>query len=274
MNTGLYLYAFAKNGNEVLPSDYAGIDPVHPIQPIVTDSLCAFVSEVDLEEFGREGLSRNLKNIHWLEEKARRHDQIIRALNDRVTIVPVRFGTIWLKPESIQEYIRKNAYKLKALLERFEGATEMGVTLYFDKPQAFAAMEKTDSSIAALASRVNKAQPGTAHLLRKQLERMKSERLRSYIDSSARNVIETLSSSSLDISTGPTSSHPDNPNALYVNIAALVSKAGLDSFLEAASQLQANLENSGASIRITGPWPPYSFSQIETQTTEEKRETG
>ncbi len=270
MNTGFYLYAFSREIEaEQFWLSMPGIDPRYQLQALARDGLFAFVSKVNLEEFGRESLSRNVKDINWLEPKARMHDQIIRTLNDHLTIVPVRFGTIWLNEEGIVEYLSSFAGKLKSLLAKLEGAKEMGVTLHFEKAQVYRSMEQTDKSIAELASKIKNAKTGTAHLLSKQLEQMKREKLGEYVDNYANNIVDTLSKQSVDVNKGNISSPPNNPEHLYLSLAFLVLNSVLDGFRQEAARLQTLLENSGVTAQVTGPWPPYSFSTVEQE--EEKQ---
>lgn len=270
MDKGYYLYAIGKNEQQkdksksALPAKIDGIDPTCSLETIANDGLCAFTSKVDLAEFGKEALSNNLKNIVWLETKARSHDRIVRQLGELATIVPVRFGTVFLKSDGIVDFLRKNASRLNSLLAGLEGSKEMGVVLDFDKVRVMDYLRQVDSSIEQMSRKVDQAKPGTAYLLRKQLDNAKRERLGAFVDSAVNKVAGSLAHAR-DIKQGPLNARPDDQAHVYVNIACLVPADEIESFANEASELRQYPSESGISVRVTGPWPPYSFSTLEAE---------
>ena len=68
--TGRYLYAIGRGIEEGDLSSLAGIDGGR-LELVQHRGLDAVVSSVPLDEFGEEGLKRNLEDLEWLETVAR-----------------------------------------------------------------------------------------------------------------------------------------------------------------------------------------------------------
>ena len=78
------------------------IDGLHgvsgePVRAVTTAGLTAAVGTVGLDEYGEEGLRRNLEDLDWLAANARAHDAVIAAI--------ARFGPscpcAWLRSTSM-----------------------------------------------------------------------------------------------------------------------------------------------------------------------------
>src|SRR5262245_25284382 len=92
MSEPSYLYAVAR-GMQEPPPDVTGIHGL-PLRTVPVRDLCAVTSQVDLAEFGSEPLRRNLENMGWLEEIARTHDEVVRAIAAQAATAPLRLATI------------------------------------------------------------------------------------------------------------------------------------------------------------------------------------
>ncbi len=270
MDNGYYLYAISKDtgkrGTTAAPDSsvqISGIDSKHFVEAITCDGLRAHVSKVSLDEFGHDSFKRNLQDMKWLEAKARSHDRIVRNLSQYATIVPVRFGTVFLSPGGIKDFTGKNAQQLKELLDRLDGFDEMGVTLNFDKRLVTKHLEQTDPSLEKLTKNINEAGSGAAYLLRKKLENSKRERLGSFVDSSVSKVADSLRRRTKEVKQSPLLAHPDDRSLVYVNLNCLVAVKDVESFKKLAASLPEVPTDAGISVRVTGPWPAYSFSTIE-----------
>src|SRR5262249_6608748 len=95
MSQGRYLYAVSRG---LPPRDVAGVAGLGgaPLDVVEHRGLAVLVSSVDLEEYGEEGLRRNLEDLAWLEATARGHDEVVRFAAARGATAPMRLVTICL----------------------------------------------------------------------------------------------------------------------------------------------------------------------------------
>ena len=69
--TGLYAYAITRGLDPTTVAEQSGIGG-QPVRLVEREGLAVVVSEVDLEQFGEEGLRRNLEDLAWLEHMERK----------------------------------------------------------------------------------------------------------------------------------------------------------------------------------------------------------
>ncbi|HEX2550125.1 MAG TPA: GvpL/GvpF family gas vesicle protein, partial [Nocardioidaceae bacterium] len=92
---GRYLYAVSRGLPPDALADVPGLGDGR-LEVLEHQGLSAVVSDVDLEEYGEEGLRRNLERLDWLEEVARRHDEVVHAVAEHGPVAPLRLATICL----------------------------------------------------------------------------------------------------------------------------------------------------------------------------------
>ncbi|MBI3078577.1 MAG: GvpL/GvpF family gas vesicle protein [Deltaproteobacteria bacterium] len=172
---GWYVYAFIAH-RHVPP--LAGIDEAFPLTLIVEQGIGALVSQVPLPEFGGEALSRNLKDLRWLEAKVRRHSGIVVEAAAGGPVLPMQFGTIFLDRARIVAVIRRNVATLQAALDHLQGKEEWGVTGMFQPTALRARLLRTDPALLTLSKRLCSASTGHAYLLEKCLEELSSVKVR------------------------------------------------------------------------------------------------
>ena len=92
---GRYLYAISRDLDPAALAEVPGLGDGR-LDVLEHRGLSAVVSDVDLEEYGEEGLRRNLERLEWLEEVARRHDEVVHAVAEHGPVAPLRLATICL----------------------------------------------------------------------------------------------------------------------------------------------------------------------------------
>src|SRR4051812_49866343 len=93
--TGLWVYCVAGGELPDAPPDVAGVAAGHAPRVLRAAGLAAVVSAVPLDEYGEEGLRRNLNDLEWLEEGVRAHESGLEAVLGGGPILPVRGCTIY-----------------------------------------------------------------------------------------------------------------------------------------------------------------------------------
>ncbi|GAB3975805.1 hypothetical protein GCM10029978_060890 [Actinoallomurus acanthiterrae] len=127
--SGTYLYAIAPDTRAALPSGLTGLLGA-PVRTITEAGLVAYAGSVPLEQFGEEGLKRNLEDLAWLEATARAHHQVVEAAAAVGPVAPVRLVTVYRDDEQIRRLLRERAEEFTDVLARVTGRREWGVKIY------------------------------------------------------------------------------------------------------------------------------------------------
>ncbi len=249
--TGRYLYAIARGLDPQAVADVPGLGGGR-LEVVEHRGLAAVVSSVDLEEYGEEGLRRNLENLRWLEEVARGHDAVVQATATRAPTAPLRLATICLDDDGVRRRLDEWHDELEQVLDRVEGRTEWSVKV-FDRPRPAPA---TTTSPATAAS-------GAEYLKRKKAE----SQARDADESSSAAVADEVHARLAARSVAGRRLPPQDPRLtgrterMLHNGAYLVDLAEGDGFAQVVDALAT--AHPDVVIEVHGPWPPYSFATLE-----------
>ena len=128
-DTGLYVYCVVGADAEV-PADLDGIADGHAPKTIRHRDLAAVVSDVPLEDFTEERLREHLSDMDWIEHTARTHEQVLEAIADRATLIPMRLCSVYGNERGVLEMLMREAPALTEALEHLEGKAEWGVKVF------------------------------------------------------------------------------------------------------------------------------------------------
>ena len=250
--SGRYLFAVTRG----LPGD--GVAATQglrnaPLALVSCGELQAVVCTVDLTEFGEEPLRRNLEDLAWVEELARTHDEVVRAVAERATVAPMRLVTIYADDTRVQEQIGLLHDDLVAALDRVEGCAEWSVKVYSsvaEQPPDQPARERATS--------------GAAYLQRKRDQAT----ARQSADEKSAQVAQRIHDALVGLADAARTLAPQDPRLsgrsepMVHNGAYLVPDEHAGSFRTTAESLTA--DHPGMTVEVQGPWPPYSFAVLET----------
>jgi hypothetical protein len=251
MQRGLYAYAITRAG---APLDLHGVAGITGAQPrLVTHrQLALVVSDVELAAL--QGLSdEDLSETGRLAGLARQHDAVVRAIFERAPVLPLRFGTVVTDSASSVRLLEERHDVAQTRLDEFTDHQEWGVRL-FDTGDRETSSSRTSTSTGARMS-------GTAYLAQRRSELAAAEQRREFAASAASAVRTTLDgyASNCVARTGHT--QPD----LLLDTAYLVPVAAEPAFLAQVDQLAQEMAVDGLRLELTGPWPPYSFAQLDVE---------
>jgi Gas vesicle synthesis protein GvpL/GvpF len=248
---GRYLYAISRDLDPAALADVPGLGDGR-LDVLEHRGLSAVVSDVDLQEYGEEGLRRNLERLEWLEEVARRHDEVVHAVAELGPVAPLRLATICLDDIGVRRRIDEWHAALEQVLDRVEGRREWSVKAF--APQAAAAKP---------AESATPAEGGAAYLRRKKAETV----TRAQGEEQALQVAEEVHARLSAVSEASRRLAPQDPRltghvgTMTLNGAYLVDASRGEEFAEAVRAAQADHPDAG--IDAAGPWPPYSFAMLE-----------
>src|SRR5437773_4935817 len=143
----VYLYGVTlpdKKAGEAIPISSVGIDGAAPVESHAVAGLVCWISRVSKREFA-DKLAANMENLDWLSVAGVRHQKAVSAIARHATILPARFGTVFLTLESLEADIKRRKPALLRDLKRFQDSDEWGIKV-FALPQARPAIIATSGS--------------------------------------------------------------------------------------------------------------------------------
>jgi hypothetical protein len=235
-----------------------GVDSAEAVFLIRDGEVAAIASSVELDEFGEEPIAERLRDAQWLAEKARAHDDVLAAALARTTVLPFRFGAIYLGEEQVRVMLREHP-DFAETLRTLEGVAELGV-------KAFTAGDALRARLAAqLGAGEGEAASGRAYMQRKQLERRLAEAAAEFTTECAHVSHERLAAVASDARMNPlrtANASADEPE-LILNGAYLVPEGDTGRFRDVLTELEERYGSDGVTYELTGPWPPYNFVDVE-----------
>lgn len=224
----LYAYCLTKD-IDALPETVQGIAGAE-VQLLKTESFSLLVSD-----FSGDAVPVNRDN-------ALAHAAVVRSVLDRTTPLPFRFGTLATE-EQLRSYVTARRDALLAKFAQIRGCIEMNVKIISDFPKEMAADRVAET-------------PGTSFLLQKQQEILGSE-----ARAAEAKVVAGWLAGVVGECTRETRVNTDVKARLFFAAAHLVEREAVERY-----RLQvkaARLERPDLKFLVSGPWPPYSFANID-----------
>jgi hypothetical protein len=250
---GRYMYAISR---EVVAPELVSMTGLRdaPLEVVRHGELSAVVSNVDLVEFGEEGLRRNLEDLSWLEEVARKHDEVVHAVAALGPAAPLRLATICMDDDAVRRRLDEWHAALVAVLDRITGRLEWSVKLIAPSP---------DLGVSGAVESTDPEETGAAYLLRKKQEMQTRSSREAHLVSLADTVHESLTAQAVASKRLP----PQDARltgltgTMVLNGAYLVDVDSAARFEEMVRSMESL--HPDCQISSSGPWPPYSFAMLE-----------
>ncbi|GLW98685.1 GvpL/GvpF family gas vesicle protein [Microtetraspora sp. NBRC 16547] len=226
-DVGTYLYAVAGDAGRRPPGGLTGVGGA-PVRVIADCGLAAYVSTVPLDEFGEESLRRSMEDPDWLGETARAHHGVVAAVAETGPTAPVRLVTVYSGDEQVRDLLRRRAADFAEALSHVSGRSEWGVKVYVDP--------------AALSAALSPAATGDE----------------------AADRGERIHTALLDLAVTGRRHRAQDPRLsgrdewMVLNGAYLVDEDRGPEFAAAV----AKFREPGTDVDLSGPWPPYSFTEL------------
>ena len=224
----------------------AGIDALpHPLRGIAggeVRSLQAGDLSVLVSDFTGDKPQVNRENVLA-------HAAVVRDVLDYSTPLPLRFGAVFTK-EQIESFVAARHDALKTRLDLVRGCVEMSVKVI---------SSATDGELRPEVQTVElQDKPGTTFLLEKRRELLGSEaraaeakQIASWLQTQIGDVIRET-----QITTNLT-------DKLLLATSHLVERSVVEQYR--VKLKEARLERPELNFLVSGPWPPYSFANIDLE---------
>ncbi len=235
-DTALYLYGITQKPiGEGVPSP--GVDGIAPVEALRFDGVVSWISRVDRVEFA-DKLPRNMENLEWLAAASVRHQRVVADIASLATVLPARFGTVFLSEQSLSEHVKRSKRGFASTFKRIKDADEWGVKVFaVAKPNAVEV----------------EATSGTDYLQKKAALR---EAKRTSPDPAVEEFAQALGRIAEGVA--PAGKVSSGQRELLWQASFLVRRSRLKQWRQVLARYSDRWQERRR-IESTGPWPPYSF---------------
>ena len=208
------------------------------------------ISGVNVEVIEREGFSLLVSRYEGesalvTRENVITHDSVVRSVLSETTPLPFRFGSV-VTEQQLASYIRTHREKLEMKLAQVRGCLEMSVKIIWDTEETKSGAARDDLG------------PGAAFLHQKQREILggehraeKAKQVSSWLSEQVEGLVKQE-----EVSLCPT-------EKLIVAASHLVQREQVAEYREGMAE--ARKTRPELHFLVSGPWPPYTFSNIELE---------
>jgi hypothetical protein len=261
---GYYIYCVAETAaaQELDTNSFpAAIEDSAKLEWVTANDLAALASAVPLAAYGEDALAEHLSDATWTAVRAMRHETVVEYVARRASVVPLRFGTIYLERSSIERMLQEKERELAQIIERLRGHEEWGVNVYSDRAVLLARITEVSPRLRELARQAEAASPGQSYLMQKKIEALRVDEVRTALNEIVDRIEKTLSEQAEDVKRlRILKVEATEHGELKAKFAFLVKRAQFEEFRAAAERLADENVAAGIRLELTGPWPAYNFS--------------
>jgi hypothetical protein len=252
-DSGLYVYGLVAAGALARAPELPGVDGTHAVECLTERDICALVSRVSLEQFDEQPLREHLADMAWVEQTARRHQQVLEAVLEQCTPIPMRLCTVYGDEEGLREMLDRESDDLTAALSDLSGKLEWGV-------QAFAG-PRPESERRSAPTAGQSVATGTDYLQSRLAARNSGEQSDAELERHCDRLYAELGAIAeacrLGVPQRPDISGHEAP--MILNAFYLVANERRERFCSHIAEIRGELGAQGIELRLTGPWAPYNF---------------
>lgn len=228
--------------------------------------VAAVVSAVPLADYGEEALRARLADATWTATRAFRHERVVEHFARLTDVVPLRFGAIYLRRDSITRMLEERAAQFRAAAARLAGREEWGVNVYVERARLREEVANFSPRLREMGERAAASSPGQAYLLRKKIDAVRDEEARAAVKRVAAQVESALGGESDGAARLRTlKDEATEQGELAARFAFLVARESFERFRAAAERLAEEHAPLGFRFELTGPWPAYNFVETEVR---------
>jgi len=264
---GLYAYGLAGKSPQSL--DILGIDKQNKVFSVAGSEISVLVSLIDIDQFQlqvKSLLSAFTSSMETLQQGTgailQAHEDVIDALMQDTTVVPLKFGTILKDEHAALTMLQDEEEKFKSLLAKFTGRVELGLKLYADKQTLLKHVTDAGPQFKNLAEKREKLSRGTAYLLGRKIEEEAKDHAAVQLAEVTEAIFQALGKEAYEakMTTTLPQKMTQKNKEMILNAAFLVEKENVAHFCHYGQTFMAQYTFMGLDHEVSGPWPPYNFT--------------
>lgn len=250
----LYLYCLTPQTPPAI--DHGGFQDTGVASLRVGASLYAVVDRVPTEAWAGPAAQDHMASLDWVGPRAVLHEEVIEAVRDAGPVYPAHFGTLYAHADRLRAAVAAHRDALDRFFARVEGTDEWAVKMLLDRDAA--AAHRADASATDASAT---AASGTEYLQRRKDAQEARASVDAWVQGRAEALEADLRARAEAVRTqDPQQSVQAPADAPVVRSWAVLAthdaQAALQARVQAANETHAE---AGLHVRLTGPWPPYSF---------------
>jgi len=258
INKAFYVFCFARSG--LVPDlNMTGLDGEGRIFKLDCQSVSAILCEVPLDQFSGPAAETTLQDPEWVGPRAIRHGGVIQEVMNYSPVLPVRFGTLFSSEESLDGFLRSKLNDIARFLAHVTDKDEWAVRGLCSKSQVkdrlFA--ERVSAEAENLASLSTGLRYFKEIKIRSEVEQELGKTLRSVLKAIGDDLAACAEEWHRREILLPSKGIGDMETV--ANWAFLVSRGDVESFKSHVLRADADHQDMGVRLELSGPWPPYSF---------------
>jgi len=259
----VYLYCVADSEPELKETEALADN----LYSVCNNGLYAVAGKVEQEEFGQEGLKRNMADFEWVKAKARMHERIIELVMADTDVIPFKFGTLFNTDASLKAMLEQYSREFKPILRKLAYKQEWGLKIYCNPEKLKATLGNNDSEILKIEDEIKSSSVGKSYFLKKKKDELIEKTLNERINECGQKSFELLKELSFEarIKKLLPREVTEREDEMVLNAAFLLDKDEVDDFQNMVETLKMHYESTGLYIDCTGPWPPYNFCGLSKQ---------
>lgn len=258
LQTGLYLFGLMREGARV-GEGLAGLDGVDPVRGLSRGGIVAAIGSVDLADFHPD--SAAFEDPRRLIPLALRHEEVVETLARSGPIVPARFGVLFSSQEALETQMLLNEQAIRSFLDRAADLEEWSIAVEFDEKT----LAEESTSRADFPTHVDPDPDSQgrnyfrAKKLRAEAIRIGRAKTRSALPRIVTAIGRLGEEIHVERTVGESTRNFGAACETMMKIALFIKKKDVPVLLEQVDRMAASARSFGATIRLSGPWPPYHF---------------
>ncbi len=242
-------------------------DSQNDLYSVCHNSLYAVAAKVEGNEFGEEGLKKNMADLEWVKTNATLHERIIEQIMTNTCVIPFKFGTLFNTDISLRAMLEEYGEEFKVILRKLDNKEEWGIKIYCDTEKLKGNVINDEPEILKIENEINSSPAGKAFFLKKKKAKLLSQVVNRKINESGQETFDSLKGLSFEarINKLLPKEVTERDSEMILNSAFLVDKDEVGDFINMVDALKVHYENKGFFIDCTGPWPPYNFCGLSKQ---------
>lgn len=195
----------------------------------------------------------------WVKDSVLEFAEVIEKLSEQANLLPVRFGTILKSDDEIMELLKNFHEVLESNLKKVANKSEFGLKVLWDYEIFKSKIKENSGKIEVKAGDYFKQNTQYTNYL---LSKIKKHKLDDAVLHHVENFIEEINHSLMPLN--PVSKFKKMvSNSIMLDAVFLIEKSKHNDFkniIENFGRQHADLQ-----FLLTGPWPPYSFVDIQLE---------
>ena len=256
----LYIYCISDQEPQL-----QGVSGNECLEYLKFEDLYAIVKTVSPDEFSEENLKKNFADLAWIETHARDHIRIIVEVMKGSTVIPFKFGTIFISDERLGNFINDYSVSLTENLLHLKGKEEWSVKIYCDRTKLNSQIGEISQQVRDLELEIQKSMPGKAFILKRKKADLVEKEVQVAMCNYGQTCYDQLAalSATTRINNLLPKEVTERMDDMILNASYFVPVEKVSEFLAIIDQSQEKYKEVGFDIEAAGPWPPFSFISLK-----------